>query len=287
MSEQIDSALRWAIERINSHSETPRLDAELLLAACLEKSRAYLYSRPEQSLKDDCWQRFQSLIEERIKPTPVAYLLGQREFYSLEFNTSPAALIPRPETELIVEQALEYIPQDTPCHVLDLGTGTGNIAITIQKLRPNARLLATDIDPECLELARRNAEQHAVEIEFLQSNWYDNIDPDEAFDLILSNPPYIAAAHPFMAQGDLPAEPRLALSPGHTGLEALETIILGAARYLKPNGWVIVEHGYDQQAGVAALFAEQGFDEITCSLDLNDLPRTSRAKLVEKDGGTA
>lgn len=282
MSEQINSALRWAIEQINSCSETPRLDAELLLAACLEKPRAYLYAWPEQALTEACRGRFRALVQARIQPTPVAYLLGQREFYSLEFDTSPVALIPRPETELVIEQALNYLPQGKAFEVLDLGTGTGNIAITLQKRRPETQVTATDVDAECLDLAHRNAARHKVDINFILSDWYTNLGKNRKFDLIVSNPPYIAAKHPFLQQGDLPAEPKLALTPGQSGLEALQTIVQGAPDYLKPDGRVIVEHGYDQQAGVAKLFAGNGFGEIVCLPDLNDLPRTTRAKLIEK-----
>ena len=196
-------------------------------------------------------------------------------------------LIPRPETELLIELALERIPDNTPQRILDLGTGTGNIAITLQSLRPESKLVATDIDPECIELARENAARHQVEIDFIQSNWYAQLDGLDRFDLIVSNPPYIAAGHPFMEQGDLPAEPQLALSPGQSGLEALQTIIGKAADYLATNGQVIVEHGYDQQAGVAELFAAHGFNETGCSVDLNNLPRVSYAKLVEKAEGSA
>ena len=259
----------------------------MLLTVCLKKPRSYLYSHPEQSLQASCWQEFQALVTTRLKPTPIAYLLGHREFYSLEFDTSPVALIPRPETESLIEQALAIISENKIQRVLDLGTGTGNIAITIKKLCPDIKMVATDIDPSCVKLARHNATQHQVEIEFICSDWYDKLAGSQAFDLILSNPPYIAAGHPFMAQGDLPAEPKLALSPGESGLEALETIVRGAPAFLMPGGQIIVEHGYDQQAGIAGLLTQHGFENISCTMDLNDLPRISQARLIEKDGVTA
>lgn len=281
MTKRIDSALRWAAEQMGARSESPRLDAELLLAHCIDRPRSYLYSWPEQLLDHACWTRYRELVRRRLRPTPVAYLLGNREFYALEFTTQPVALVPRPETELLIDKALELIPAEAPFSVLDLGTGTGNIAITLKKNRPLARICATDVDPRCVELARENAARHDVNIDLFVSNWYDDLPDMPRFDLIVANPPYIAANHPFIEQGDLPAEPRLALTPGESGLEALEVIIRGAPERMSPTGYVIVEHGYDQQAGVAKLFRDNGFDDIICSFDLNDLPRTTRARLVE------
>jgi release factor glutamine methyltransferase len=281
MSEQIDAALRWGRDHISACSETARLDAELLLAYCLDKPRSYLYGRPEQELSQSCWQKYQELVQKRLEPTPIAYLLGSREFYSMEFAATPAALVPRPETELLVELALEQIPIAATCRVCDLGTGSGIIAITLKKQRPLASVYATDVDPDCLVLARENADRHGVEIKFIESDWYRQLPQGIVFDLIVSNPPYIAANHPFLTQGDLPAEPELALTPGATGLEALEQIVSHARDYLVSGGYLIVEHGYDQQAMVADLLKAHGFGEIRCVTDYNDLPRTSVAKLVD------
>lgn len=275
MSEQIDTALGWASGRFEACSESPRLDAELLLAHCLEKPRSFLYAWPQQALSEDCWRQFQDLVKRRLQPTPVAYLLGTREFFSLEYATTPAALVPRPETELLVELALELIADDAPLRICDLGTGTGIIAITLKKQRPLASVCATDVDSGCLALARENAARHQVEVDFIESDWYQNLPAGVRFDLIVSNPPYVAAEHPFLAQGDLPAEPALALTPGSSGLEALEAIISRAPDFLNPGGILILEHGYDQQAPVARLLQEQGFDQIRCEFDHNDLPRTS------------
>ena len=281
MSKLIDSALRWARSEIGECSDSARLDAELLLAHCLDKPRSYLYGHRDEALSDACWTQFQQLVERRLEPTPIAYLLGSREFYSMSFHTGPQALVPRPETELLVELALESIPDGQALRVCDLGTGTGIIAITLKKLRPQARLWATDVDPACLQLASDNAAHHSVEVEWIESDWYRGLDSELAFDLIVSNPPYIAAGHPFLNQGDLPAEPSIALTPGRSGLEALQQIISGAHRFLVPGGRLILEHGYDQQAGVADLLANNGFEDIRCEFDLNDLPRVSLAKRVE------
>jgi len=150
-----------------------------------------------------------------------------------------------------------------------------------------AQVYATDVDPACLDLARENARQHAVDIEWIEADWYHGLPAALMFDLIVSNPPYIAADHPFLAQGDLPAEPSLALTPGSTGLEALQQIIGGAHRHLAPGGYLLLEHGYDQQAAVAELLCAHAFEDIRCEFDLNDLPRASLAKRVENPVSTA
>lgn len=287
MSEQINTAIRWARERFSECSESPRLDAEVLLSHCLEKPRSYLYSWPEKTLSDRCWEQFQELVHKRQQPTPVAYLLGQREFYSLDFAISAATLVPRPETEILVEQALPLIPEDSGFRVCDLGTGTGIIAITLKKQRPAANLYATDVDPECLAVAADNARRHDVSIELIESDWYRNIPVSLQFDLIVSNPPYIASQHPFLKQGDLPAEPQIALTPGESGLEALEQIIAQAPNFLRPGGWMILEHGYDQQAAVADLLAKAGFIDVHCQADYNGLPRASLAKRVDNNHSEA
>ena len=287
MIENINAAIRWARERIECCSDSARLDAELLLAHCLDKPRSYLYSHPEEALSTACWQQYQQLVERRLEPTPIAYLLGTREFYSLEFATREQVLVPRPETELLVDLALQLIPTEQSRRVCDLGTGTGIIAITLKSERPLARVYATDVDPACLALAQENATRHAADIEWIESNWYQELPRTLRFDLIVSNPPYIAADHPFLDQGDLPAEPRLALTPGDTGLEALQQIIEGAQQYLVSGGYLILEHGYDQQAPVADMLACNGFTGIHCEYDLNDLPRTSIAKRVENPESTA
>lgn len=287
MNTRLDHALRWASGEIEACSDSARLDAEILLAHCLDKPRSYLYSHPEAVLDEAGWLQFQQLVARRLEPTPIAYLLGSREFYSLDFKTRAQALVPRPETELLVELALQQLPSQSPLRVCDLGTGSGIIAITLKKHRPMAQVYATDVDPACLDLARENAEQHAVDIEWVEADWYRGLPAAMMFDLIVSNPPYIAADHPFLARGDLPAEPSLALTPGITGLEALRQIIAGAHQHLVNGGCLLLEHGYDQQAAVAELLAANAFTDIRCECDLNDLPRVSFAKRVEKPASTA
>ena len=281
MSEAILSAIRWATAQFDLVSESPRLDAEVLLAHCLDKPRSYLYSWPERELDDDSWQAFQQLVQQRLQPMPIAYLTGEREFFSRSFRCRPNALVPRPETELLVELALQQIPPERSMSICDLGTGTGIIAVTLKLERPRARVVATDIDPLCVELARENAALHGAEISCYESDWYRGLPADLRFDLIVANPPYIAADHAFLARGDLPAEPQIALTPGDSGLEALTIIVAGAADYLVEGGQLILEHGYDQQAGVAGLLETAGFSDIRCENDHNNLPRTTIAKRLE------
>ena len=280
MCEQIDKSIHWGTEQLAETSSTARLDAEVLLAHCLQKPRSYLYTWPQKKLSEACSAQFATLIELRKKPTPVAYLLGSREFYSLEFTSTADALVPRPETELLVDLVLAEIQPADQFRVADLGTGTGIIAITLKHHRPELDIWATDIDPACIELAKHNATQHQVDIHFVCSDWYQGLSGKQ-FDWILSNPPYIAADHPFLQQGDLPAEPSIALTPGQRGTESLQIIIESAPDFLAANGRILLEHGYDQQAVVAQLLKENGFSEIRCHNDLNQLPRVSSAKLIE------
>ncbi|TDJ30774.1 MAG: peptide chain release factor N(5)-glutamine methyltransferase [Gammaproteobacteria bacterium] len=281
MSEQIDSAIAWGSARCSEASDTPKLDAELLLAHCIHKPRSYLYSWPEQLVPAKAWQRYQILVGKRIEPTPIAYLLGQREFFSLNFKTTSIALVPRPETELLVETCLELCPSRAGVELLELGTGTGVIAISLKVNRPDINLIATDISTGCLDLARINASDHGVAIEWIESDWFSAIDNSSLFDMILSNPPYIAATDPCLMRGDLRAEPLSALSPGENGLEALQQLIVSAPAYLKTPGYLILEHGFDQQTDVARMMREQQFTEITCQTDLNGLPRLSIGRFTE------
>ena len=279
MSEKIDSAIEWATGCCAGVSDTPKLDAEILLAYCLGKPRSYLYSWPEQLLAPEEWHHFRALVDKRLLPTPVAYLLGEREFYSLTLKTSPATLIPRPETESLVDTALDLCPGEYATGLLELGTGNGAIAIALKIHRPKMNIVATDISADCLDIARQNAIDHSVTIDWIQSDWFAKIESSRKFDMIVSNPPYIPALHPCLEKGDLPAEPLDALSPGETGLEALQRIIADAPAYLKPGGYLLLEHGFDQQDVVASLMKANHFTDINCKLDLNRLPRVSLARI--------
>ena len=277
MSEQIDRAIEWGRARCTEISETAKLDAELLLAHCIGKSRSYLYTWPEELLKTADWQRFQALIGRRLEPTPIAYLLGEREFFSLSLKTSPAALVPRAETELLVETTLALCSRQAETNLLELGTGTGAIAIALKVHCPTINIIATDISTDCLALAQQNADSHRLIIDWVASDWFSHV--DGRFDIIVSNPPYIAAADPALKEGDLPAEPWLALSPGPSGLEALQNIIAAAPGYLNPGGYLLLEHGFDQQAEVETLMRNHGFTHINCKQDLHGLPRVSLGKV--------
>jgi len=279
MSEQIASAIAWAQRRIEPISDSAKLDAEILLAHSLQKPRSYLYSWPEKELDESTWQSFKQLIDLRIKPTPVAYLLVEREFYSQKFKISPVALIPRPETELLVETCLALCDEIARPRVLELGTGSGIISIILLKERPGIELTTTDISADCLALAQANALLHDVALKCVESNWYSNLSKQSKFDLIVSNPPYIAANDPYLKQGDLPAEPLLALTPGQSGLEAIEQIVAGAPAYLNHGGYLAFEHGYNQAEAAANLLRKAGFTQIQNKLDLNSYPRLSLGQL--------
>ncbi len=279
MSEQIGVAIRNAAAQFESISDSARLDAEVLLAECLQKSRSYLYSWPEKTLSEPDWLCFQDLIKQRMKPTPVAYLLGHREFYSLNFMTTPAALVPRPETELLVDLSLQLCAHLDHPRVLEMGTGSGAISVALLKQRVGIDLLTTDISADCLNLARQNADMHDVRLNCIESNWYQNLHGQTPFDLIISNPPYIAAEDPCLCRGDLPAEPSLALTPGQSGLEAIEKIVRGAGEYLRKGGFIMFEHGHDQAPPSRELLEQSGFQSIRNIHDYNNLPRVSYAQL--------
>lgn len=252
------------------------------MAHCLGKSRSYLMTWPDQVLSKTELDCFHDLVHRRLQPQPVAYLIGKREFYSMEFETTPATLVPRPETELLVDTVLEKIAGLNAPKVLELGTGTGAIALAIKQHSPQCQVVATDVHPQTLAVAQSNAQKFGLEIEFVESDWYQGLGHRQSFDIIVSNPPYIAADDPYLHQGDLPAEPVAALCSGQSGLEALRLIILGASRYLKAGGWLILEHGFGQAEAVAQLLSQQGYAQITLFRDFNDLPRMSIGQKVEK-----
>lgn len=245
---------------------------EILLAHVLKKNVAYLYTHPEKTLTDDEIKLFQNLIQRRKQGEPIAYILGEQEFYSLNFKVTPDTLIPRSETELLVDEALK-IMGDKPYKVLELGIGSGSVAITLAKLKPNIHMLATDISQEALDVAIDNAHHHRVNnIEFILSDWFKNI-PAQKFDLIISNPPYIAEHDPHLAA--LQFEPKRALTSGETGLDALCDIIHHARDYLVNKGYILLEHGYDQQEAVQALCRDAQFDQIKTLLDIAGQPRVT------------
>ncbi|HET7924238.1 MAG TPA: peptide chain release factor N(5)-glutamine methyltransferase [Rhodanobacteraceae bacterium] len=236
-----------------------RLDAELLLAHALGVSRARLYAWPEH--EPDATQReaFERLVDARARGEPIAYLTGRREFWSIDLAVTPDVLIPRHETELLVELALERIPRDRAFRVVDLGTGSGAIALAIARERPLARVTAIDASAAALDVARGNAERLAIgNVAFAVGDWYAAI-ADARFDLVVSNPPYIASNDAHLAQGDLRFEPESALASGADGLDAIRRIVAGAPVHLAEGGTLLLEHGFDQSARVRELFESAGF----------------------------
>lgn len=254
-------------------SPSARLDAELLLAHVLGKPRSYLRTWPEREPDAAQCAAFAALLARRSKGEPVAYLLGRQGFWSLELEVAPHTLIPRPDTELLVESALALGPAG-PARVLDLGTGSGAIALALQHQRPQARVSAVDASPEALAVARGNAERLQLPVRFIHSHWLRDV--QGAFDLIVSNPPYIRADDPHLAA--LTHEPLQALASGADGLEDIRAIIERAPAHLKPGGWLLLEHGYDQAEAVRALFAHAGWQNVQSRQDLAGIERCTGAK---------
>lgn len=248
------------------------LEARILLSHALGLSRVQLITRSEHPLDAEQAQHLTALFRRRMAGEPIAYLVGEREFFGLMLHTTPDVLIPRPETELLVELALQYLPQGG--RVLDLGTGSGAIAIAIAHQRPDAKLMASDRSSAALQVAARNASRHGVQVTFVESDWYSSI-PAQPFDLIVSNPPYIVAGDPHLSQGDLRHEPIDALTDHGDGLGALRQIVAGAATRLVPGGWLLMEHGYDQAAAVRSLLQSAGCAEVQSWQDLAGIERVS------------
>lgn len=271
-------ALRDAIARLTPAHDTARLDAELLLAHALNKSRSYLHAWPERMLTDVETESFAALIARRAAGEPIAHILGTREFWSLELSVTPDTLIPRPETELLVELALARIPNGAQWRIADLGTGSGAIALAVAHERPLCRIDAGDISAPALAVAERNAQRLGLRnVCFHCGAWYGPLQ-DLRFDMILSNPPYIGSDDPHLLEGDVRHDPRGALVAGRDGLDDLRTIIAGAPAHLRPGGWLLVEHGYDQGAAVAQLFTQAGYTGVRTHADLAGQPRVTEGQ---------
>jgi release factor glutamine methyltransferase len=267
----VAESLRWAAGSLKNHSGSPRLDAELLLAKILGVSRPGLIARSSEPVAIECDRAYARLIDERVRGTPVAYLTGSREFWSLALKVTPAVLVPRPETELLVELALQHLPLEGESSVLDLGTGSGAVALAIACERPRARVTGVDISAAALEVAIQNSRDlELAHIDWRQGSWFAPVQ-GERFDLIVANPPYVAAADPVLKA--LAAEPAIALSAGPTGLESLSAIAGAASSHLHHRGWLLMEHGSDQAAAVAQLLERHGFTQVRSHLDLSGKPR--------------
>lgn len=262
------------IAQLLALSGLPPLEARMLFERVLEKPRAWLIAHADEAAGPEAERAFAALAERRRLGEPMAYILGAREFYGLELQVTPAVLIPRPETELLLELALQRIAVNAAAPVLDLGTGSGAIAVALAKQRPQARLTAVDVDHAALCVARENARRHRVSVRFLCGDWFGAL-PGERFDLIVANPPYVAAADPHLAQGDLRFEPQRALVGGADGLDCIRAIVSTARAHLQSGAWLLLEHGYDQADACRALLQAQGYQEVQSWPDLAGIARVS------------
>ena len=276
-----------SVARALRESGLEACDANLLLQAVLDVNRAYLAAHHDQLLNSRQAAAFEELVQRRRAGEPTAYILGEREFYGMNFKITPAVLIPRPETELLVELALECMPHGQSCKVLELGTGSGNIALALARYRPLTRITAVDCSEEALAVAWQNAGKllgaESRGIVFTKSDWFDALE-GETFDFIISNPPYVASGDAHLQQGDVRFEPKQALNGGASGLDCIHEIIQGAPSHLCKGGWLLFEHGYDQAQACLELLAQSGFARLFCANDLAGIPRVSGGRI---DGGTS
>lgn len=250
------------------------LENRILLCEATGLTRVQLITQGDRALTPDEASRLDDLVARRLRGEPIAYIVGKREFFGLDFQVGPAVLIPRPDTELIVELALERLPHG-PARLLDMGTGSGAIAVAVAHTRPDADVTALDVSPDALAIAQANAAANGARVRFLHSSWFDALAAAEVFDVITSNPPYIAAGDDHLVQGDLRFEPVGALTDHADGLSALRIIIDGSPRHLVPGGWLLLEHGYDQAAAVRALLLQSGFADVQSWRDLAGIERVS------------
>lgn len=254
-------------------------ESEMLLGHALRRERAWLFAHAGDAIDDsDARARFARLVAERARGVPVAHLLERWGFWTLDLRVTPDTLVPRPETELLVEVALELTPRDAEGWIADLGTGSGAIALALAKERPRARVLATDASPAALDVARGNADALRLgNVHFASGDWYQAL-PAHAFDLIVSNPPYIASDDPHLQRGDLRFEPIGALASGGDGLDAIRVLAQGARHHLRAQGWLVIEHGYAQGGAVRAIFSAEGLVEVTTRLDLEGRERVTMGR---------
>jgi len=264
-------------EKLRDISDTPRLDVEVLLAEVLDVSRTWLFTHAEDDLTPDAVARLDALVERRRSGEPVAYITGEKEFWSLTLKVSPATLVPRPETERLVEVALELLAGIGHRHqrVADLGTGSGAIALALATERDDLSIAAVDVSADALAVAEENARRHNIDnVEFIESDWVDELD-GKPFDLVVTNPPYVAEDDPALDR--LGAEPRLALTSGPDGLDAITRLAVDVRRILRIDGHLLVEHGADQEADVHRILVEHGWKDVHCFTDYARRPRVTSA----------
>lgn len=260
---------------LQARAQIDAVDADYLLLHVLNQPRSWLFAHASDAVSPADAAHFDALVQRRVSGEPVAYLTGSRGFWTLDLAVTPATLIPRPETELLVEQALARMPADTAVRVADLGTGSGAVALALAKERPLAQLVATDASCDALDVARGNAQRNAlVNVEFRHGDWLTPL-LGERFDVIVSNPPYIADHDPHLDQGDLRFEPALALSCGVDGLDAIRMIAIAAPAHLRAGGWLLLEHGLDQGPAVRTLLRDAGFYGVKTVRDLEARDRVT------------
>lgn len=281
---RLDKATQYARAQIaQSGSESALLDAQLLLQCILACDRQWLYMHPEYKLTEAEWLSYRDLVERRRKGEPLAHILGQREFWSLMLDVNASTLIPRPDTERLVEAALNLdLPHNAK--VLELGTGTGAIALALASERSEWQLDAVDYSEQAVELARGNCKRHNLpQVTIFQSDWFSEVKQTD-YDLIISNPPYIAENDAHLKQGDLRYEPHSALVAEDKGFADLEHIISGSRHYVKPQAWVMVEHGFSQGAKVREIFTEKGYKKVNTLTDYANLDRVTYAQCSNPNG---
>lgn len=269
----IKSVLQEAQKKLISISDSPALDAEILLSYCLEKERIYLHTWPENRVEQESLNCFHRLIEKRLTDYPIAYLVGTKAFWTLDLIVTPDVLIPRPETELLVETALEKVKNIENPKILDLGTGSGAIALALASERADARIIATDASAKALHIAKKNADKYQLNgiVEFIESDWFSNI-VDKDFDLIVSNPPYIVKDDSHLLT-TIRHEPQQALVADNDGMSDIEIIIKNSPAYLKHEGWLMIEHGFEQENKIQKIMRNYHYNIINTLTDLSGNPR--------------
>lgn len=274
---QIDVLLKGALERLTVVSETAQLDAQLLLAHVLSVSTSYFYIWPEKQVDAECIDLFNMLLDRREQGEPVAYLLGHQAFWTLDLEVAPCTLIPRADTERLVEVVLSLVDTNPKVNdILDLGTGTGAIALALASELPESRFVGVDLIDEAVALAQRNAKKNQLDnVVFKQSSWFDVLEEAELFDFIVSNPPYIDSDDKHLFQGDVRFEPKSALVAENRGLADIKHIIKAAPRFMKENAYLVFEHGYDQAEAVRNSLNQAGFDCVESFQDLGSNDRVT------------
>lgn len=272
----IDALLKQAtLQLINAGSDSPQLDAAVLLCHILDKPRSYLLTWPEKTLDSEQSAAFEAVLRRRLAGEPVAYIVGEREFWSLPLKVAPHTLIPRPDTERLVELALEKVPAE-PCSVLDLGTGTGAIALAIASERSDLNVTGIDLRPEAAQLASENSQNLQItNTRFMSGSWYSPLAADERFAVIVSNPPYIDKTDPHLDQGDVRFEPKSALVAEDNGLADIRIISDQGRQFLQQGGWLLMEHGFEQGEAVRTILLELGYSQVSTAQDYAGLDRVT------------